>query len=99
MKEANDTVSERGLCLREYSVLRFINTNMTYLALGTANTAGAIPMAIGGGLSTFSSLIGVASDNILSAKVVTASGTLIHASPSLIPICSMGCEARANVLA
>lgn len=54
---------------------------MTYLALGTANTAGAIPMAIGGGLSTFSSLIGVASDNILSAKVVTASGTLIHASP------------------
>lgn len=38
-------------------------------------------MALGGGLSTYSSLIGCASDSILSAKIVTADGTLIDVSP------------------
>lgn len=50
------------------------------IALGTANTAGVIPMALGGGLSTFSGLMGYASDNIISAKLVTASRGLIRVS-------------------
>jgi len=38
-------------------------------------------MALGGGLSAFSSIMGFASDNIVSAKLVTADGRLINASP------------------
>ncbi|KAF9480759.1 FAD-binding domain-containing protein [Pholiota conissans] len=50
------------------------------LPLGTANTAGVIPMALGGGLSTFSGIMGYTSDNIVAAKMVSASGTLIRVS-------------------
>ena len=42
-------------------------------------------MALGGGLSAFSSVMGTASDNILSAKVVTADGRLVTASATSHP--------------
>lgn len=53
--------------------------------MGTANTAGVVPMALGGGLSTLSSLMGTASDNIVSAKIVTADGRLISVSATSHP--------------
>ncbi|KAF8870908.1 hypothetical protein CPB84DRAFT_1801506, partial [Gymnopilus junonius] len=69
VKQANDVAWEHGLCL----------------PLGTANTAGVVPMALGGGLSTFSGIMGFASDNIVSAKLVTADGQLVTASSTSHP--------------
>ncbi|KAJ7097076.1 hypothetical protein B0H15DRAFT_824714 [Mycena belliarum] len=63
-KEANDAASDNGLCL----------------PLGSANTAGVVPMALGGGLSGFASICGCTSDNILSARLVTAAGELVVVS-------------------
>ncbi|KAJ7486857.1 hypothetical protein FB451DRAFT_1228198 [Mycena latifolia] len=68
-KEANDAASENGLCL----------------PLGSANTAGVIPMALGGGLSGFAPLCGYTSDNIISARLVTADGSLLTVSASSHP--------------
>ncbi|KAF9556156.1 FAD-binding domain-containing protein [Agrocybe pediades] len=50
------------------------------LPLGTANTAGVIPMAIGGGLNSLSSVVGSASVNIISAKMVMADGKSVFVS-------------------
>ncbi len=50
------------------------------LAVGNGNTVGAIPYMIGGGISSYPSLIGYACENILSARVVVASGDVIVAS-------------------
>ncbi|KAJ7213411.1 hypothetical protein GGX14DRAFT_550574 [Mycena pura] len=69
VKEANDAAFENGLCL----------------PLGSANTAGVIPMALGGGLSGFSPICGCTSDNIVSARLVTADGTLLTVSESSHP--------------
>ncbi|KAK1230304.1 hypothetical protein PQX77_006597 [Marasmius sp. AFHP31] len=64
IKEVNDAAFEQGLCV----------------PLGTANTAGVIPQAIGGGLSALATLCGYTSDNILSARIVTVSGELVDVS-------------------
>ncbi|KAJ6454303.1 hypothetical protein C8R47DRAFT_1228728 [Mycena vitilis] len=66
IEEANDIAFAHGLCL----------------ALGNCNTIGVVPQALGGGLSALSGLCGYTSDNILSARLVTASGALITASSS-----------------
>ena len=58
---------------------------MITLALGTANSAGVVPMALGGGLSPLASITGTTSDNLVSAKIVTADGKLITASPTSHP--------------
>jgi len=42
-------------------------------------------MALGGGLSTLSNLCGCTSDNIISAQMVTAEGTLVVASSNSNP--------------
>jgi len=42
-------------------------------------------MAIGGGLNSLSSLVGSTSDNIVSAKIVTADGNLVNVSPTSHP--------------
>ncbi|KAJ6522064.1 hypothetical protein B0H19DRAFT_1348717 [Mycena capillaripes] len=73
-KEANDAAFEHGLCLLRFPI-----------ALGSANTAGVIPMALGGGLSGFSSICGYTSDNIVSARLVTADGTLLTVNASSHP--------------
>lgn len=46
-------------------------------ALGGANTVGVIPQALGGGLCALSHLCVNTSDNILSARLITAAGQLI----------------------
>ncbi|KAF4615002.1 hypothetical protein D9613_002460 [Agrocybe pediades] len=66
---ANQAAWDYGLCL----------------PLGTANTAGAIPMAIGGGLNSLSSVVGSTSDNIISAKMVMADGKSVLVSSTSNP--------------
>jgi hypothetical protein len=44
------------------------------------NTVGVIPFCLGGGISTSSCVIGFGCDQILSADIVLADGTLVHAS-------------------
>lgn len=46
---------------------------------------GVVPQALGGGISTLSRLIGVLSDNIVSARIVTGSGELIDVSSTSHP--------------
>ncbi|KAG7095736.1 hypothetical protein E1B28_006446 [Marasmius oreades] len=69
IKEVNDAAFEQGLCV----------------PLGNANSLGVIPMAIGGGLTVLATLCGYASDNILSAHLVTAKGELITVSDTSHP--------------
>ncbi|KAL0568747.1 hypothetical protein V5O48_013235 [Marasmius crinis-equi] len=64
IKEVNEAVFEQGLCV----------------PLGTANSVGVIPQAIGGGLSILATLCGYTSDNILAARIVTAKGELVAVS-------------------
>ena len=51
--------------------------NFLYTALGNGNTVGAIPYFLGGGASITSGLTGFGSDQIISARVVTAKGDLL----------------------
>ena len=50
------------------------------LAVANGNTVGVIPYAIGGGISSYTPLIGYACENILSARIVVANGDVIVAS-------------------
>ena len=49
-------------------------------AVANGNTVGAIPYMVGGGISSYTPLIGYACENILSARIVVASGEVIVAS-------------------
>lgn len=56
-------------------------------ALGGGNTIGSIPQALGGGLVALSRIAGTTSDNIVSARLVTATGELItvdNSTPDLL---------------
>lgn len=57
--------------------LRFTNTNFVCTALGNGNTVGAIGYFLGGGVSIVSSVLGYGSDQIVSARMVSAEGDLI----------------------
>ena len=46
--------------------------------MGNGNTIGVIPYCLGGGLGVATSLMGLACDNMLSAKIVTADGRLVY---------------------
>lgn len=50
------------------------------LVTGTVSTVGFIPSTIGGGLTILAPLVGYGSDNVVSARLVTASGELVTAS-------------------
>ncbi|PVH80647.1 FAD-binding domain-containing protein [Cadophora sp. DSE1049] len=52
------------------------------LPLGGGNTIGSVPQALGGGLCALSKLGGNTSDNILSARLITATGKLITVDSS-----------------
>ncbi|KIY64427.1 FAD-binding domain-containing protein [Cylindrobasidium torrendii FP15055 ss-10] len=51
-----------------------------YLCLGSADSLGVMGYLLGGGLGFFMGIMGVASDHILSAKLVTAAGDLLTVS-------------------
>lgn len=53
-----------------------------FSAVANGNTVGAIPYMIGGGISSYTPLIGYACENILSASIVVASGEIVEASQS-----------------
>ncbi|KAJ7721598.1 hypothetical protein B0H16DRAFT_1677853 [Mycena metata] len=69
IKEVNETAFQHGLCL----------------PLGNGNTIGVVPQALGGGISALSGLCGYTSDSIVSARVVTSSGSMITVSSSSHP--------------
>ena len=47
------------------------------LAVGNGNTVGVIPFLINGGISAYTTLIGFGCENILSARLITASGEVV----------------------
>ncbi|KXG46502.1 FAD-binding, type 2 [Penicillium griseofulvum] len=78
------TVQVRGGVLhKEFQVELARHEQCT--AIGDANTIGVIPFFLGGGISLYSGQFGFGSDNILSARVVTADGSLVEASDTKNP--------------
>ena len=51
-----------------------------FTAVANGNTVGVIPYFIGGGISSYTPLIGYACENILAAKAITANGEVVEAS-------------------
>ncbi|KAJ6461150.1 hypothetical protein C8R47DRAFT_993695 [Mycena vitilis] len=81
--KANEVAYQHGLCI----------------PLGSANTAGVIPMALGGGLSGLSSVCGgCTSDNIVSARVITADGALITVNGDTHPDLFWGLRGAGQLL-
>ncbi|KAJ7655405.1 hypothetical protein B0H17DRAFT_1214041 [Mycena rosella] len=78
-KEANNAAFKNGLCLRTHALLSLglCFTRRSVFSTRFANPAGVIPMALGGGLNGLPSHCGCTSDNIVSARVVTADWTLL----------------------
>ncbi|KAF6228248.1 hypothetical protein HO133_007978 [Letharia lupina] len=62
MKELSTVLADAGECA----------------AVGNANTIGVIPYCLGGGLGVATGLMGLACDNMLSAKVILADGRLVY---------------------
>ncbi|KAF7871496.1 hypothetical protein EAF04_003603 [Stromatinia cepivora] len=56
-----------------------------FTALGNGNTVGAIPYFLGGGASITSSITGFGSDQILSARIITAKGELLDVNGETHP--------------
>lgn len=50
------------------------------LAVGNGSTVGVIPYFLGGGISIYKPFVGHAAENIVAAKLVTATGDLVHVS-------------------
>ncbi|KAL9593410.1 MAG: hypothetical protein Q9219_007566 [cf. Caloplaca sp. 3 TL-2023] len=78
-----DTAQKRvtvngGILMKELQVALSREGEFTTVANG--NTVGAIPYAIGGGISSYTPLIGYACENILSARIVVASGEIVTVS-------------------
>lgn len=55
--------------------------NMT-LAVPNCNTVGVIPYFLNGGISSYTPLIGFGCENIVSARLITADGTVVEATES-----------------
>ena len=53
---------------------------MAFIAVANGNTVGVIPYIIGGGISSYTPLIGYGCENLLAAKMVSASGKVIEMS-------------------
>ncbi|OTA75649.1 hypothetical protein M434DRAFT_88308 [Hypoxylon sp. CO27-5] len=61
-------------------VTRAVNEKGYCAVTGTVNSVGFIPSTIGGGITLLAPLVGFGSDNIISARMVTAKGDLITVS-------------------
>lgn len=83
MKELQLALSEKKLFTSKLP-FRSRSTPETHLcqAVANGNTVGVIPYLIGGGISSYSPLLGWACENVLSARIVVASGEIVIASES-----------------
>ncbi|OJK03453.1 hypothetical protein ASPACDRAFT_49637 [Aspergillus aculeatus ATCC 16872] len=81
--EAARTATLVGGVLSKQVGLRLAEAGL-FTALGNGNTVGAIPYFLGGGASITSSITGLGSDQIISARVITAreGGTLVEVTES-----------------
>ncbi|KAI1407333.1 FAD-binding domain-containing protein [Hypoxylon sp. FL1857] len=61
-------------------VVKAVNEKGYCAVTGTVNSVGFIPSTIGGGITLLAPLVGFGSDNIVSARIVTAKGDLITVS-------------------
>ncbi|KAI9698854.1 MAG: hypothetical protein M1820_007361 [Bogoriella megaspora] len=69
-----------GILMKEFQLALSKEGQFTTVANG--NTVGVVPYCIGGGVSSYTPLIGWACENILSARIITASGDIVEASDS-----------------
>lgn len=53
--------------------------------MGICNTVGAIPSLLGGGFNVFMGEHGMGIDNLISARLVTATGEIVEASATCNP--------------
>ncbi|KAL9634420.1 MAG: hypothetical protein Q9204_003008 [Flavoplaca sp. TL-2023a] len=67
-----------GVLMKELQIA--LSEENQFTAVANGNTVGAIPYMIGGGISSYTPLIGYACENILSARIVVATGDVVVAS-------------------
>ncbi|KAF7719263.1 FAD binding domain-containing protein [Penicillium ucsense] len=72
-----------GLLQRELQAA--LADHARFTTVGDSHTVGVIPYFIGGGISLFSGLFGSGAENILSARIILADGSLIEASETVVP--------------
>ncbi|KAL8805833.1 MAG: hypothetical protein Q9182_001745 [Xanthomendoza sp. 2 TL-2023] len=72
-----------GVLMKELQIALSEKHQFTTVANG--NTVGAIPYMIGGGISSYTPLIGYACENILAARIVVANGDVLVASETENP--------------
>ncbi|PQE03236.1 FAD binding domain containing protein [Rutstroemia sp. NJR-2017a BBW] len=80
-----ESVRVTGAVLIKELTTALPSTNTSLVATGNGNTVGVIPFCLGGGISTLTGMIGFGCDQILSADIVLADGTLVHTSADQEP--------------
>ncbi|KAJ7817846.1 hypothetical protein B0H14DRAFT_3741148 [Mycena olivaceomarginata] len=85
LKRISIDTEEKMVTVESGVLIKEVNDAAFERALGNGNTIGVVPQALGGGISALSSLCGYTSDSIVSARLVTASGSLITVSHSSHP--------------
>ncbi|KAL1962835.1 hypothetical protein VTN77DRAFT_9110 [Rasamsonia byssochlamydoides] len=76
---ANNVVTVKGGVLMKELQLA-LNKAGQFTTVGNGNTVGVIPYFINGGISIYTPLIGFGAENIVSARVITATGDVVNAS-------------------
>ncbi|EED19165.1 conserved hypothetical protein [Talaromyces stipitatus ATCC 10500] len=74
---ANRTAVLKGSILSKKVDVALADTGL-FIALGNGNIVGAIPYFLNGGASITTSITGFGTDQILAARLITASGELIE---------------------
>ncbi|KAL9077826.1 MAG: hypothetical protein Q9157_003252 [Trypethelium eluteriae] len=82
-KEAG-TVTLKGSVLSKEVAVRLADEGLC-TALGNGNTVGAVGYFLGGGASIVTSVLGYGSDQIVSARMVTAGGDLVNVTQETHP--------------
>ncbi|KAF8191661.1 hypothetical protein K438DRAFT_1830907 [Mycena galopus ATCC 62051] len=81
---ANNLATVKGGTLMK-ELQTALHPHKQFAAVGNANTVGVIPFHIGGGISTYTPLVGYSCENIVSAKLITAQGELVEVSETQTP--------------